>query len=113
MTTVDPEAEVEFAEAGNELTVFVPVTERPGPWLREYNGLARASSVLAEADEVPGQVRLKVKVARSAGRDVIFAALDQSLELVEKAKAEAEAEAVHSRDARHHVEDWLEARRPG
>ncbi len=111
MATVDPYDDISIVQGHDGMVARIPLSEPPGPWIKEFLPLARAREIPAEAREEPGKVLLVVTVPPAASKEETFQRLDAALDLVDKAKVAAIDGTRVSGTAEQHIQGWWSRQR--
>jgi hypothetical protein len=88
MTDIDPQADLEVRFAGEHMTVKVPLAGPvTGEWLQDYQKLALAAEVRAQAGRCDDRAWIIVTIPASSDQGMITATLDAARVLIADADA--------------------------
>lgn len=106
MAKVDPDDGISMVQGHDGVVARIPLSDPPGPWIKEFLPLARASEIPAEVREEPGKVLLVVTIPLTASERQTYQRLDEALDLVEKAKVAAADQTSASGGVEQHIQGW-------
>src|SRR5580693_1621166 len=110
MTGIDPQADLEVRFAGEHMTVKVPLAGPvTGEWLQDYQKLALAAEVRAQAGRCDDRARIIVTMPASSDQRKVTATLDAARVLIADADAAERPPATAKAEAS--VRDWWARRR--
>jgi hypothetical protein len=107
VSIVDSSGDLQIVPTSHDhVVVRIPLAERSGPWTSQYLSVARAESVPAEAQEVPGGLVLVVRVPVGMTRQETADLLDTALGLIDKAKAGQKAHSMSVALTEEYIQEW-------
>jgi hypothetical protein len=110
MTDIDPQADLEIRFADEHVTVKVPLAGPvTGEWLQDYQKLALAAEVRAQAGTCDDQAWIIVTMPASSDQGKVAATLDAARVLIADADAAERPPATANAEAG--VRDWWARRR--
>ena len=110
MTDIDPRADLEVRFAGEHMTVKVPLAGPvTGEWLQDYQKLALAAEVRAQAGTCDDRAWIIVTMPASSDQGKVAATLDAARVLIADADAAERPPATAKAEAS--VRDWWARRR--